>query len=246
VIDERNQDFQTKIDALEGRILAQQGSLDTQLTSHTDAFNASQRENAARVQAELDAFSEKSEEQLTDADTRVTTRVAEVEKIASDVGVLAGAISLKETASYCEEEANAQRTAANWLRGLTVLVACGAVAAGVWAVLRHAGDTHTLIAKLAVSGVLGGLATYTATQSGRHRAREVRAKDLQLQLTAFSPFIAPLAPELQQLERVRMTRHTFGIAIGGDVEDEEYGPTFLNAIRALLSGKSDDTETPAP
>jgi hypothetical protein len=108
---------------------------------------------------------------------------------------------------------------------------------GIWAVARDASDTNTLVAKLAVSAVLGGLATYTAAQSGKHRRREVRAKDLQLQLTAFSPFIAPLHEDLQQAERVRMTRRTFGSTGVEAEDDEEFGPNFLGAIRGTLRGE---------
>jgi hypothetical protein len=60
----------------------------------------------------------------------------------------------------------------------------------VFAVVHHVNDNSAVIAKLGVSAVFGGLATYTARQSGRHRKKEEeRARNLQLELTAFAPFI---------------------------------------------------------
>lgn len=58
-----------------------------------------------------------------------------------------------------------------------------------------------------------------------------------LQLTAFSPFIAPLHKDLQQAERVRMTRRTFGSTGVDEDDDEEFGPTFLAGIRGILRGE---------
>lgn len=179
----------------------------------------------------------------TRAESRVESAVAKIEKIGEDVGVLSGAISLKETAKYYEDEADAQKKNADNLRNLTVLIALGAVAMGVWAVVQDASDTSTLIAKLAVSAVLGTLATYTATQSGKHRRREARARDLQLQLTAFSPFIAPLHDEVKQLERVRMTRRTFGRIESAQAEEDDTGPTAMSLVRRVLRGEAEPNET---
>jgi len=231
--------LQADVDALGASIEAHQTALDSQLTRHTKAFNTSLEENATKFQEQTTEFEEALEERKAEAQARVDESVAKVEEVAKDVGVLAGNISLKETANYYEEEAGDQRSTADLLRWLTVVIALGAVAIGVWAVVMDASDTNTLLAKLAVSAVLGGLATYTAAQSGKHRRREVRAKDLQLQLTAFSPFIAPLHEDLQQAERVRMTRRTFGSTGVEDDDDEEFGPNFLAAIRRILRGEAE-------
>jgi hypothetical protein len=168
------------------------------------------------------------------AETEVQENVTRVQTIADDLGVLAGAIAEKGTSDRYEAEAAAQRKAANLLRVLTVSVTLGAVVMAIWAVERNASDTHTLIAKLAVSTVLGGLATYTATQSGKHRRREERAKDLQLQLAAFGPFIAPLPVAFQEAERVRMTHRTFGARAGEEDDDDDLGPNFLGLLRQIL------------
>ena len=225
----RLNNFEDDIDATKARldgfgeiIEAHQATLDTQLS-----------ENATLFASELAALHEKEEEAFR-------TRLAEIERMAKEAGALTGAIALSHTAAEYEEEAKQQKKAADWLRRLTIAFAVGSVAMAIWAVVHHADDTNTLVAKLAVSGVLGGLAGYTAQQSGKHRKREVRAKDLQLQLTAFSPFIEPLLPELQQAERVRMTRKTFGASLPDADDDAEYGPSFLSFIREAM--KRDEPE----
>ena len=87
---------------------------------------------------------------------------------------------------------------------------------------------ETFAGKLALSLILGGIATYAARQSSYHRRREHHARDLQLELTAFSPFIEPLAADQQEEERVIMTRKTFGKTTAAPAPDEEPGPTPLS------------------
>lgn len=234
--------IQAEINELGEKIAAHQAALDAQMTRHTEAFNLSQEDNSRRFQEQAENFSQTLAERLASADTEVAASAAKVREIADDVGVLAGAITLKETAKHYEGEADLQREAADRLRAWTVLIALGAVAIGVWAVVWDASDTNTLVAKIAVSAVLGALAAYTAAQSSKHRRREVRARDLQLQLTAFSPFIAPLHEDLQQLERIRMTRKTFGAQVGTDADEDDYGPNFLGMIRNILSEEPQSVE----
>ncbi|GIU95787.1 MAG: hypothetical protein KatS3mg012_2244 [Gaiellaceae bacterium] len=116
------------------------------------------------------------------------------------------------------------------MRLLTIALALGAVAVGLYAVFVGDQEAEALVAKLAVSAVLGGLATYTASQSGRHRHREERARALQLELTAFAPFIEPLDPAQKEEERVIMTRRTFGRAISPETPADEPGPSPVSLL----------------
>jgi hypothetical protein len=240
--------LQERTDALAAAISQQQALLDQQLTRHTQAFDKSQSENSARVQEQLDAMSTQLEATAGDADEAVRKEVAKIETVAKDVGVLSSAIALKITADRYGDEADSQARIADWLRVGTVFVTLLAASAAVWAVERNSDDTHALVAKLAVSSALGALATYIATQSSRHRRREARSRELQLQLSAFSPFIAPLDPELQQLERVRMTRRTFGVwdtaATAHPDDDDDLGPTALGLVREILQRPKSDAADP--
>jgi hypothetical protein len=97
------------------------------------------------------------------------------------------------------------------------------------AILENHPATETYAGKIALSLVLGGVATYAANQSKNHRDREKHARNLQLELTAFSPFIEPLTTEQQEEERVRMTRRTFGQIPALD-DSPELGPTPLSLL----------------
>ena len=90
---------------------------------------------------------------------------------------------------------------------------------------------------------MGGVATYAGRQSSNHRHREERARDLQLELTAFSPFIEPLSSEQQEEERVIMTRKTFGKTTVARAAQEEPGPMPLSfALRRREKEAREQTE----
>ena len=117
------------------------------------------------------------------------------------------------------------------MRWLTIALALGAVGAALYAVIEGEQGTQSLGAKLAVSIALGAVAAWTANQSARHRRREEHARALQLELTAFAPFIEPLIPEQREEERVRMTRKTFGRAAGAEPEpDDEISPSAVSVV----------------
>jgi hypothetical protein len=61
---------------------------------------------------------------------------------------------------------------------------------------------------------------------------------LQLELTAFSPFIEPLTAEQKEEERVRMARKTFGHT---PADDDAMGPTPLSLLMQRRA-KKDDVE----
>jgi hypothetical protein len=111
-----------------------------------------------------------------------------------------------------------------------VVFAVIAVGGAVFALVQRDQSVEHLVAKLAFSLIVGGIAAYTARQSSYHRQREQRARDLQLELTAFSPFIEPLSAEQQEEERVIMTRKTFGKTTQGPAPEEEPGPTALSLM----------------
>jgi hypothetical protein len=153
---------------------------------------------------------------------------------------LVGAIGLAGTAERYSEESRQQRRAAFWLRLAAIVVALGAVGVTVVASLNHDDSTQHLLAKLSVSAILGGLSAYLARQSGQHRRREEHARALQLELTAFSPFIEPLTPEQREEERVIMTRKTFGKTTPSDASEDEPGPAPLSF---LLQKRRKELET---
>jgi hypothetical protein len=222
--------FESKLAELEAAIAAHQQALDEQLTRQSQAFTEAQEERAGAFQEVVERAQGQLRQIHQQAQDEVEVRVAEIRRMEEDSARLVGAIGLAGTAERYSEEARDQNETANTFRWLAVLVALGAVAMAVVASLHHDQTTQSLTAKLAVSAILGGLSAYLARQSGRHRQREEHARSLQLELTAFSPFIEPLSPEQQEEERVIMTRKTFGKTTAPDASEEEPGPAPLSFL----------------
>jgi phage host-nuclease inhibitor protein Gam len=239
-IDAQVGQLETKLTELEQTITNQRVALDEQMTNQGKAFTDTQEERAAEFQTSLEAFRNELARTQRDANEEVETRVSEIRRMEEESARLVGAIGLAGTAERYSEEAATQKEAAGRYRLLTIVFALGAVATAIVASIKENQDTESLVAKLAVSLILGGLAAYTARQSGRHRAREEHARGLQLELTAFSPFIEPLSPEQQEEERVIMARKTFGKTTAPGKSEEEPGPT---AISFLLQRRQKELET---
>jgi hypothetical protein len=237
---------QTKITEFDAVLAAQRQAIEEARAAQSETFSTSQGERATAFQEEIT----RAREELTNLDKQsreeVEARVAEIRRMEKDASDLVGAIGLAGTAERYGEEAVAQKKIANGTRLATVALAVGAVVMAIVAATAGSSDKwHGVVAKLAVSAVFGGLATYMGKQSARHRAREERARNLQLELTAFAPFIEPLGKDQQDFERVLMTRRTFGhIGALPELQDETaFGP--LGPIEFVRSKVAGD-ESPAP
>jgi len=237
-------DFEKKLTAYDVNLVNQRASFDNLVTSHSETFAESQTERAtefdvalATAQQRLDAFELRVGQEVDE-------RVAEIRRMEDESSKLVGAIGLAGTSERYGVEAVAQKQVADKLRNFTVGLALGAVAMAVFAVVHNPEDAHATAAKLGVSVVFGALAAYTARQSGRHRTREERARNLQLELTAFAPFIELLPEDQQEFERVLMTRKTFGnIAALPEADAEHnYGLGPLGPVRDRLKKKPDAAE----
>jgi predicted phage tail protein len=220
--------FETRIGELEHGIATQRQQLDEQITRQTTTFNETQEERSKTFAETLESFRTELSEAQVRAQEEIDQRVSEIRRMEEESAQLVGAIGLAGTAERYSVEAREQCKAANRLRWATVIVAFAAVGMAVYASLHHETRTQTLTAKLTVSLILGGVAAYLARQSARHRRREEHARALQLELTAFSPFIEPLTKEQQEEERVIMTRKTFGKTTATEASEEEPGPAPLS------------------
>jgi hypothetical protein len=219
--------FQQRLDDLEVSAASFRESIDQVATQQTEAFNETQTSRDTEFRERLDAEQQEVSALIEASRTRVEEEIAEIQRIASDMGQLSGAYALAATAESFGKEAEAQQKIANTLRLTSLISAVLAVVLAFIVTLQHHPDNSTFAGKLAVSVLIGAIATYLAKQSGRHRRREERARSLQLELTAFSPFIEPLPEDRQVDERVLMTRRTFR---GGslDPEEDEQGPMPLD------------------
>ncbi|HEV7566811.1 MAG TPA: hypothetical protein VGO31_12715 [Microbacteriaceae bacterium] len=238
--------FEGKLDEVDTTISAQQQRLDVMLDRQNATFASTQEERTAAYEAALAAAKKSVADLLAQAKVDVDARVSEIRRMEEESSGLVASIGLGGTAERYGDEAKDQKRVADTFRWITVVLALGAVAMAIFAVIHRVNDNSVVLAKLGVSAVLGGLAAYTARQSGRHRQREERARNLQLELTAFAPFIEPLPEPIKELERVLMTRKTFGnIAALPDGDDGSHnygplGPVLDRVQKRLASGAIND------
>lgn len=202
--------FEQEIEQARQQLASEQASLSKLRTKQTTEFeeaeehrNVAAKEQRGETATELSAFLESSK-------TDVEERVADVERMQEDVRKMVDAVSLAATTEGYGKEATRQCKTANAWRWITVVAAFGAAVVAFFTVRPDDIDLEVLIGKLVLSLILGGIAAYAAKQSGYHRNREQIARDLQLELAIFGPFIERLDPAQQQEERVQMTRKTFG------------------------------------
>jgi hypothetical protein len=238
--------FKTQVETLTISIAAQQQALDQMLTRHSETFSETQEQRATEFKAEIEQAKKDLGALHSKASAEVERHVGEIRRMEKESSDLVGAIGLAGTAERYGEEAKEQKKVADVLRWLTLVLAVGAIAMAVYAAVHNTGELTAVGSKLAVSLVFGGLATYTARQSGRHRKREERARNLQLELTAFAPFIEPLDPVLKQAERVVMTRKTFGhISSLPEAEEAEIVGTAASVLEFIKAKLAPGDDSPA-
>jgi hypothetical protein len=223
--------IQQRLGEFEATLTSQRQSIDQVAAQQTEAFTESQTKRQTDFDQKIEEAEGRVTEFLTNAQQEVDQRVQEIQRMERESAELVGAIGLAGTAErYGEEARDQKRTADRYRIGALVVATAAVVLAFVVALQSHP-DTETFAGKLSVSILIGAIATYLARQSGRHRRREEKARSLQLELTAFSPFIEPLSPDQREEERVIMTRKTFGKTPADETgEEDELGPTPISHV----------------
>jgi hypothetical protein len=221
--------LQGSIESLAESISTNQTTLDGQLTRHSETFAANQEVRDTEFRARVRTFNELTTKAIEKAEKEARARVDELDRIVREAGNLEAAYAQHVIADQFDLERQQQRVLAEVFRGLTILFALCAAGAAILSIFHEPDEPSSVAAKLAVSVIFGGLAGYTARQSGRHQRREARARKLQLELTAFGPFVEPLGTEQKEEERVILARKTF---TGGTGTDEE---TFRDPGPAPIS-----------
>lgn len=180
------------------------------LTEQNEVFRKAQDERGEHFNASLEGFEGRLEEVAKHATERADGLIAELGRKNEDATSLLAALGVRGTAGRWAQEAKDQRKAANIWRWVTVGVVVAAVAAALFASRADSVDDPAFVSRTLVSLAFAGLAAYTARQSGRHRAREERARTLELELAAFGPFIESLPEERQHDQREKMVDRAFG------------------------------------
>ena len=88
-----------------------------------------------------------------------------------------------------------------------------------------------IVTKVALTAVVAGIAGYAAGQSAQHRKREVRARRLFLELTAFGPFAEPLSED----DRATVCRDFISRLFVGDPQSLDGDVALTQGNISLLS-----------
>jgi len=224
--EQRQEQLTTAMNALTARVDTETQRLDTLVPEFESQFSTEQdtrkqefeilREEVkaqadARI-AELNAAAEQTAKQLDSASEEVLVRVR---SRLEDVERLHGVIADTSTTGAFREEAKTQKAAADKWRvaavGFGVAAALLAVGAIVLAALEPdtSSSAGAIVGKVTATLVAAGIAAYAGRQSGRHREREEEAKQLELELVAFPPFIESLGEDQQRDVRQAFAERAF-------------------------------------
>jgi hypothetical protein len=220
--------FEARLTEYTTQMDADRAAISTLRAAQAEEFTAAQKQREQVAKEGLDGAQGEFTQFLQTAKQEVDERVTEIRRMETESAQLVGAIGLAGTAERYGEEVDEQKRVADGWRYATIVLALLAVGGVIFAAVESNPAAETFAGKLSLSLIFGGIATYAARQSAYHRHREQRARDLQLELTAFSPFIEPLNADQQEEERVIMTRKTFGKTTTTAKQEEEPGPTALS------------------
>jgi hypothetical protein len=228
LVAERRADSEALVAATRAQLEELEQRIESATTEQAEVFRSAQEERAGQFSETVAEFEKQLGTAVEDAEKRVGELIEEIARKDQDATNLLAALGIKGTAGRWAQEAQKERTTANRWRWVTVAVVIAAAAVALLAARADSVDDPEFVSKILISVALGGLATYAAKQSGRHRNREERARRLELELAAFGPFIEPLPTELQHEQRSKMVDRTFGQPAAEAAPDG--GPSLLGQI----------------
>jgi VIT1/CCC1 family predicted Fe2+/Mn2+ transporter len=189
--------------AFEGRLQQYESNLETERAEGLK-LRGDQAETFQKAQAER---ADEARQLIGSLETELKQRSAEaiagLERSREQVASLVDLVTTSTTSGGFGTEANRQKTEGDKWRLRAVIFGLLATGVAVFAVIYAVSvevKTSLIIAKTAVVVTLVGLAGYAAKQSAEHRGREVRARRLELELTAFGPFTEALRDEEKERE----------------------------------------------
>jgi hypothetical protein len=225
---ERKAEAEKLVTATRTELEALQQRIESTATEQAELFRSAQDERTTHFNGSLEGFKSQLDKVVEDASQRVDELMTTIGRKDQDASNLLAALGVKGTAGRWAQEAAQERTTANRWRWATVLVVIAAVGMALLAARADSLNDPAFVSKALISAALGGLAGYTARQSGRQRNREEIARRLELELAAFGPFIEPLPPDLQAEVRRQMVSRTLGRPPAEVVADG--GPSLVSQI----------------
>lgn len=256
----RRESLATAVNSLEARVGIEQQRLDQlvptfeqQFNEAQDARKSSHDELRDHLQVAADETAAKLAEAANSMKTQLNDHATEVldtvKKRKAEVEELYRVITDTSTAGGFNKEATNQRDQADAWRRITVGFGVGAAVVAIgsiaWAAFDASGASSAgvIAAKVTATVAAATIAAYAGRQSGRHRQREEDAKQLELQLVAFGPFIQDMEPDDQQGARKDFisrafvgpsSRHTRLGLTGSRQDDFGVTPEFVELVTKIV------------
>jgi hypothetical protein len=187
---------------------------------------------SASVQEMLRTQTQTSQETLADA-------LGEAEESNRRINTILGIVADKGLVGQYNLAAKRERRSVLVWRVLAAVVALAAIVFAIEAA-RHAdqvddGSWRPLVAKLAVTLVVAGLAAYCGSVANDHRRAEQTAERVALQLAAIKPYLQDIAnEELRDQVMVSTAARIFGVVHADEVGNVP-GPSLGSHAAAQVS-----------
>lgn len=227
-IEEAAEEKRQQIEAQQGQLRtsldAQQSQVDQLIATSQQHFEAAQGERDTEFKALQEELREQVKEQQqslseaadgieNDLKERADSIFKSIEEKRDRAEKLVDLVATSATAGAFGKEADEQKGQADAWRKNAIIAASVAAAvtllALIYAVFVET-STTLIVTKGLLSVFIAGVAGYLARQSAQHRRREIRARRLFLELTAFSPFSEALDdPEKEKEVRAQFIDRLF-------------------------------------
>ncbi len=218
---QRGTDFAATIAKINEQGAAREKDWELKFTNEKD-------ERLKRFESEIAALKKRDEEHST----FLNQRQAEVNKIF-------GAIGSASLSGHFAKTADADATAANWLRGLALLLMGAMIAVGgytyYYSLIHENFDWKIFGFRLATTIIVAIPAVYAAQESSKHRERERRNRTLQLELASIDAYLSLLPITKQHELKEKLTEHFFGRTDIPEKSDDVTKHALFEIIKTTVS-----------
>jgi hypothetical protein len=195
----------TQRQAISDQVARSAERADQAIARFQEQFSAAQEARTTEHQARLNELATRADEARSELREKAEADIAAINAQVAEAEDLVSVFAAGGTANAYSKEANDQAKLADTWRGWAIVLAVTAAIATATLLFTETGkdgatNWSVVIGKAAIGLALGGLASYAARQSARHRAREEAARRLELIIVAFGPFARELTNEEKQDE----------------------------------------------
>lgn len=255
---QKTAELEASLAQLEAAITAQEEANATLVQTLQTQFDQAEAARETRTtstiseqEAKITATLQKASDDATSVAEEIRTKAGELtqtlegeargtldalEEMREEAAKLIDLVSTSATAGAYGKEAVEQKKEADEWRNNAVRAALAAGAVALVALvlsLIWKSDPTLLVAKILLVAALTGVAGYAASQSSRHRKREERARRIQLELTAFDPFIRSLSDDKREAVREAFIDRAF-VGHDRDVDGSDSVPALTQNEVSLL------------